>query len=151
VARLLVRWVDKPDVVPGRPNTKAFDVVIVAPDGWEWGALEGYPQYLKVDLPGIAPEEAAFLQDIQVDPDDPDADAWLTRRAWGIMSNRITPPIMAQLEAAYEANVPYVVQNPDDILNWIRRKLDNAPPAWGPKKDLRVPGQAAAGASVRVS
>ena len=131
MCRLLVRWIDKPDTVPGRPNTKTGDIVIVAPDDWKWGTKEGYPQYVKIDLPGITIKEAAFLQDIHFeDPEDRSSD-YLYRREWGILSNRITPPILAQIEAAYEANVPYVVQNPDDILNWIRRKLDNAPPAWG--------------------
>jgi hypothetical protein len=131
MCRLLVRWIDKEDVVPGRPNTKAWDVIAIQPDGWAWGGREGYPTYVKIDLPGIPVEDAAFLQEKHSeDPDDPSA-IWLYRRMWGIVENRITPPILAQITAAYEANEPYVVPNPDDILNWIRRKLDNAPPAWG--------------------
>jgi hypothetical protein len=150
MCRLLVRWIDKPDTVQGHPNTKVGDVVIVAPDDWVWGRLEGYPQYLKVDLPGIPVEDATFLQDIQTDPDAAEPGEYLYRREWGIMSNRITPPILADLTAAYEANVAYVVENPDGILNWIRRKYDNAPPQWGHNPKVEFPGQVSVGASMNV-
>jgi hypothetical protein len=128
MCRLLIRWIDKEDTVQGRPNTKAWDVIVVMPDDHEWGQREGYPTYLKVDLPGIPVEDAEFLVEIQEEPGTTD---FMHRRGWGIMSNRITPPILADITAAYEANEPYVVEDADGMLNWIRRKYDNAPPAWG--------------------
>jgi hypothetical protein len=109
------------------------DVVVVVPDGWVWGRLEGYPLFLKVDLPGVSVEDARFLTEIHFEDPEDISSNHLFRREWGILANRITPPILADITAAYEANEPYVVSNPDDILNWIRRKLDNAPPAWGSK------------------
>jgi hypothetical protein len=115
-----------------------------------WGRLEGYPTYLKVDLPGIPVEDAAFLQEMQTDPDATEPQHYLHRRAWSIMSNRINPPILADITAAYEANEPYVVEDADGMLDWIRRKYDNAPPGWGNNPKVEFPGQVSVGASMNV-
>ncbi|KPK37046.1 MAG: hypothetical protein AMJ65_15555 [Phycisphaerae bacterium SG8_4] len=116
---------------------KRFDVVDVRDDSVQWGGLEGYPIFLRVYLPGITVDQARFLQEIQYDPTghiDPDTgnpDRMLYKRAWRIVESRITPPIMAQIEAAWMVSGEYVVPDADGMLAWLEKKIDGSGrPEW---------------------
>ena len=131
MARLLVRMADTPS------GYKRFDVVDVRDDSVQWGGLEGYPIFLRVYLPGITVDQARFLQEIQYDPTghiDPDTgnpDRMLYKRAWRIVESRITPPIMAQIEAAWMVSGEYVVPDADGMLAWLEKKIDGSGrPEW---------------------
>lgn len=128
MAKLLVAWTSRPGV-----GVKQFDVVDVRDDSVEWGAREGLLSgYLRVSLPGVSREQALFLMDAEFDPlgrIDPDTGKGrdiLTARAWKIVEARITPPILAQIEAAYMVSGEYVVQNADGMLAWLEKKIDGS-------------------------
>lgn len=130
MAELLVFWAstEHPE------DAERFDVIVVYPDGHEWGLKEGAPNFLRVSLPGISVEQAEFLLDTERDspqlffPEtgDPMQQVKTRHRAWRIVESRIPPPIMADLEAAFIVGGKYVVQNPDNLLAWLEKKLDGS-------------------------
>lgn len=63
MARLLVKATDNthPDPVKDLRCYKRGDVVVVMPDGHEWGKEEGPPKFFTVDIPGAAPEKFSSL------------------------------------------------------------------------------------------
>lgn len=125
MCKLLVMWADT-------PGYRRFDVVDVREDSVEWGGREGNPTFLKVGLPGISVEQATFLTEVQYDPDgDLDYDSGkpkdrLHKRGWHVVENRINPPIMAQLEAAWAVSGEYVVADADGMLAWLEKKIDGS-------------------------
>ena len=44
------------DATPEQRSYKRGDVVVVMPDGHQWGAAEGLPDFIRASLPGVAPE-----------------------------------------------------------------------------------------------
>jgi len=137
--------VDKPDHAGLDPNRKKYDVVVVVPDGWTWGAAEGPPTYLIVKLPGVLVRDAEFLADVD----------WIddlilvernhlgglspkriirNRSAWAFIESRLNPPILAMIDAAMAGDGTLTVPNADDVLAWIRKKATNEAPAWGRKR-----------------
>jgi hypothetical protein len=111
---------------------KRFDVVEVREEDVVWGTKEGYPTFLKVKLTGVTVAEAQFLMDVEYDPDGAlDIDTGkpqhkLHKRGWRVVENRITPPILAQLEAAWMVSGEYVIDNADGMLAWLEKKLDGS-------------------------
>ena len=53
-AELLVQAVDSPFAKGGKKG----DVIVVRPDGWEWGKEECLPRYIVVKLPGVKEVDA---------------------------------------------------------------------------------------------
>lgn len=60
MARLLIKNGDNTSPNPDLDARcwKDGDVVVVMPDGHEWGELEGPPKFRRVDLPGVEVSEA---------------------------------------------------------------------------------------------
>lgn len=125
MCKLLVIWNDN-------GSYGAWDVVDVRNDGVGWGTREGYPQFLKVSLPGVTVDQARFLQEVQYDPtgttdyDTGKPDQRLHKRAWKIKQANVPPPLYAQIEAAYLANEVYVVPDADGMLAWLEKKIDGS-------------------------
>jgi hypothetical protein len=53
-AELLVQAVDS----PFESGAKTGDIIVVRPDGWQWGTSECLPQYVVIKLPGVTEEYA---------------------------------------------------------------------------------------------
>lgn len=125
MAKLLVMWSDN-------GSYGSLDVVDVREDSVPWGNREGYPTFLRVSLPGVTPEQAQFLMDVEFDPDgliDKETGGPQQvrhKRAWKIVQSRINPPIWAQLEAAYMVSGEYVVPDANGMLAWLEKKIDGS-------------------------
>lgn len=125
MCKLLVIWSDN-------GSYGAFDVVDVREDTVEWGGLEGYPNFLRVSLPGITVEQAKFLMEVQRDPtgsidyDSGKRQDILYKRGWKIKSGNIPPPLYAQIEAAYLVSGEYEITDADGMLAWLEKKIDGS-------------------------
>lgn len=47
---------------PYETGAKKGDIIVVRPDGWEWGKEEGLPNYIVVKMPGVSVEEAKVYE-----------------------------------------------------------------------------------------
>ncbi len=119
MAELLVRWQSK----TGLSDTRRGDIIVVMEDGHVWGGKEGFPNHLKVSLPGIPKSDISDLTVVE-DAFNGDGIAHI-RRQWTMADINIPSPVLNLLNAAFVVDEKFVVPNPSDILQWIRRRSNN--------------------------
>ena len=137
MAELLIKAINAshPDPVKDRRGCyKRGDIVVVMPDGHEWGAKEGLPNFFKVKIPGV---EVSRLDALREEQDDDDAgnpvyeDGTLIladgpirkvfrRRRWRLMVASIPATLRNKILNTGEATV-----TPAQIRNYIKRIRDN--------------------------
>lgn len=66
MAELLVKAKDNPG---DDTQYKVGDVVVVQEDGWEWGTLEGPPDFNIIKVPGLSVEDVKFSTSIEYQND----------------------------------------------------------------------------------
>lgn len=70
------------------------DIVVIKPNGWEWGREETLPNYYIVKVPNISVEEAEHLTQSLMDTTDPENPVMLKKRRY-----KIPQTIVNQLNA----------------------------------------------------
>ena len=63
-------------------RTQLGDIVVIRPDGWEWGREEGLPNFVLVKIPDMTVEEAKQYEDSIMDNTDPEHSKLLRFRKW---------------------------------------------------------------------
>jgi hypothetical protein len=66
--------------------------VTVKPDGWQWGRLETWPDFVVVAVPDMPMEDAEDLLDPVIDPLDPTEKTVLVLRRWRINLDHVALP-----------------------------------------------------------
>jgi hypothetical protein len=106
---------------------KRGDIVVVMPDGHEWGAKEGLPNFVKIKIPGLDHETVRELIDEQREDDagtllfDDDGQPILfRRRRWRLLVDSIPTTIRNQLRDFGEVTVTRA-----QIRNYVKRIRDN--------------------------
>jgi hypothetical protein len=95
---------------------KRGDIVVVKPDGWQWGSAEGLPIFVKVKIPGLAVNTAESWIVRQVSGADPTIT--VKRRLWGVKVESIPIGIRNELLANGEVTVTLT-----QIRNFIENKV----------------------------
>lgn len=100
---------------------KRGDVVVVMPDGHEWGVKEGLPNFVVLKIPGVDPERIRPLVEPQDDDDAGNAVSdTFRRRRWKLAIASIPAEIRNQLQNTGTATV-----TPAQVRSYLRRKRDN--------------------------
>lgn len=71
MAELLIKAVDASHEDPAKDARGCYkrgDVVVVMPDGHQWGRMEGPPDFFVLKIPGMSAEEAAELVSPETKP-----------------------------------------------------------------------------------
>ena len=63
-------------------RTQLGDIIVIRPDGWEWGALECLPDFVLVKIPNMTVGEAKQYEDSIMDTTDPEHSKLLRFRKW---------------------------------------------------------------------
>lgn len=50
---------------------RSGDIVVVRPDGWQWGAKEQPPTFFVIKIPGMTVDEAKVFEESAIDATDP--------------------------------------------------------------------------------
>lgn len=97
-AELLVRakghWLDGADtskmteqeLASYNARSQKGDIIVVRPDGWEWGSSECPPNFVVVKLKGVAVEDVKKYEEQLIDTTDKDKPIVLKRRKYKIDS-----------------------------------------------------------------
>jgi hypothetical protein len=106
---------------------KRGDIVVVMPDGHQWGTKEGLPNFVKIKIPGLNHETVRELIDEQREDDagnplfDDDGQPILfRRRRWRVLVDSIPTTIRNQLRDFGEVTVTRA-----QIRNYVKRIRDN--------------------------
>lgn len=67
-------------------RTQIGDIIVVRPDGWEWGREETLPIFVLVKIPDMPIEEAKQYEAVLMDNTIPTQPVILKRRKWKISS-----------------------------------------------------------------
>lgn len=60
------------------------DIVVIKPNGWEWGREETLPNYYIVKVPNVTVEQAQYAVESLTDTTDPDNPVMLKKRRYKI-------------------------------------------------------------------
>jgi hypothetical protein len=120
---------------------ESYDIVSVFDSAQDWGTKDIAPMFLRVRLKDLHYLEAQFLTRWEYE-DDPvlieeDTGGMVQnpkRKAWKVDTTKLTPPMIAQVEAALANNSELIIYEPLATIDWIRRKSDNIPPGQAKKK-----------------
>lgn len=85
---------------------KAFDPVVVMPDGHEWGREEGLPKFWIVKIPGMAVETARRWIASWMDTTNPEKPTALQRRLYRLDRTKIPQNILTTLNSTGVISVP---------------------------------------------
>jgi hypothetical protein len=124
---------DDPDT-DRRGSYKRGDVVVVMPDGHQWGAKEGLPNFVKIKIPGL---DHVAIAELASEQDEDDAGqpyyepgsailaegpvlSIYRRRRWRILVDNIPVTIRNKLRDTGEATVTRA-----QIRNYVKRIRDN--------------------------
>lgn len=84
---------------------KRGDVVVVMPDGHEWGKEECFPKFVVVKIPGLSVEAGKKYTESDYDLSDPKGERVLTRRKYKLKLDSLPGSIKQQLNKAGETTV----------------------------------------------
>lgn len=90
------------------PMTKG-DIVVVRPDGWQWGRNECLPDFIVVKVPGLAVDISRDAMELLSD------NVTERERSYAILSSYI--------DAAVYSNTSVFTIQKNKILNYIKKKL----------------------------
>lgn len=95
-AELLVQAKDSPH----ETGAKKGDIIVVRPDGWEWGKEECLPNYIVVKMPGVSVEEAKKYEEplykvetVTIDGKSADQEAVAKKRKYNIDALKVEQAI----------------------------------------------------------
>jgi len=71
------------------------DIIVVRPDGWEWGGSECLPDFIVVKLNEVSEEDAKIYEKSLMDTTDPEKPKMLKRRKYKVPSDTIQTQIDA--------------------------------------------------------
>jgi hypothetical protein len=60
------------------------DIVVVRPDGWQWGNEENLPRYIIVKIPQLSVDDVSYLVEQLIDKTNPDKPIILKKRKWKV-------------------------------------------------------------------
>lgn len=118
-AEFLVKAVDvtHKDPVKDRGCYKRGDVVVVFPDGHEWGKEERLPKFMVVKIPGLPVKDAKKYIESEWDNAIPKNPVLLTRRKYKIFVDDTPADIKDELNAKGEATTTW-----DAIKSYVKNK-----------------------------
>jgi hypothetical protein len=104
MAEILIKAIDANHLNPVKDKSGCYkrgDVVVVMPDGHEWGKSEGPPKYIIIKVPGMTKEEAEqYIESEKDTPSDPKFPAdILTRRKFRFQIDIIPQAQKDELES----------------------------------------------------
>lgn len=102
MAEFLIKTIDANHSNPVKDKAGCYkrgDVVVVMPDGWQWGRLEGPPKFVIVKIPGMTVEAAQKYIESENDTIDPETPVVLTRRKYKFHIDDIPSEIKDELES----------------------------------------------------
>jgi hypothetical protein len=67
-------------------RSRKGDIIVVRPDGWEWGREECLPRFIVVKLPNVKEEDVKYLEQSLMDNTDKEKPVMLKRRKYSIGS-----------------------------------------------------------------
>ncbi len=101
MAEFLIKAIDANHLNPVKDKSGCYkrgDVVVVHPDGHEWGKSEGPPKFVIVKIPGMTVEEAQKYVKSEGDAPDPENPITLTRRKYKFHIDDISEEVKNELE-----------------------------------------------------
>jgi hypothetical protein len=102
MAEFLIKAIDATHSDPIKDKSGSYkrgDVVVVMPDGWPWGRLEGPPKFVIVKIPGMSVEAAQKYIDSEKDISIPENPRTLTRRKYKFHIDDITLEVKSELDS----------------------------------------------------
>ena len=87
------------------------DIVVIKPNGWEWGREETLPNYYIIKVPNISVEEAEYATQSLMDTTDPEKPVMLKKRKYQIPQSIINQlnnndgVITTQVDSTWLANL----------------------------------------------
>ncbi len=130
MAELLIKaWsATHPDATKDRRGCyKRGDIVVVKPDGFEWGAAETLPDFVLVKIPGVTVDKVQALTGMQTEDDagtpltdENGAPITYRRRRWRVLVDNIPPAILNELKTTGEVTV-----TPAQIRAYVTRIRDS--------------------------
>lgn len=123
MAEFLIKAIDAthPDPVKNeRGCYKRGDVVAVKPDGWPWGAREGFPTFVIVKVPGLDPAAVEHLLHQHEDTTDPENPKVFKRRLWGFHLDHAALPTQVKKSLRDTGSVTVTLPQ---IKNFVKHKL----------------------------
>lgn len=108
MAVLLIKAVDAVNDDPAKDASGCYkrgDVVVVLPDGHQWGRKEGPPNFFRLKIPGLSVAEAEELMAAEVDVEG----NAITRRARRLMADSIPAEIRKAIAEKGEVALPKII------------------------------------------
>ena len=108
MAELLIKAVDATadDPETDKGCYKRGDVVIIRPDGWEWGQAERPPKFFVLRVPGLSVEDAEELTQLDVDSS---LESLPRRRSWHVMLDDMSGEYLRAIESTGRLMLPQVI------------------------------------------
>lgn len=112
MAELLIKAIDHTHTVPEKDRRGCYkrgDVVVVMPDGHEWGRKEGPPKFQVVKIPDAVLADLRYLQDEQHEDDDRNVtNDTYRRRAHTFDFGTLPPGVITAIEKGIPVNLSAV-------------------------------------------
>ena len=124
MCEILIKAIDAKHSDPAKNERGCYkrgDIVVVMPDGHQWGSEEGLPRFVRVKIPGLDPETVKHIIEPHQDTTDPDPKNWvmLARRKWRVLVDDVPQGIIDQLRDNGEVTVTV-----NQIRNFVKNKID---------------------------
>ena len=116
MAEFLIKVLDTKHPNPIKDQQKCYkrgDIVVVKPDGHNWGKEEGLPKFVKIKIPGLPVSEKYIDPEI----DEIDKSKIIRRRKFRILLDNLPNTIINKLKKNGEITI-----TPDKLKNFIHNK-----------------------------
>jgi hypothetical protein len=121
MAELLIKAIDATHSDPVKDKAGCYkrgDIVVIMPDGHEWGKEERLPKFMVVKIPGMSVAEARKYIEGEINDTNPDNIITITRRKHSFLVDDTPSNIKDELNTKGEITVTW-----DEIKGFVQDKL----------------------------
>ena len=87
------------------------DIVVIKPDGWEWGNEENLPRYIVIKAPGVSVETVEHLTQPLMDNTNPENPVMLKKRKYQIPQGWMNTHLNQDVVVLSQAEIDLVMAN----------------------------------------